>query len=75
MHTVDIEEARLDLARLVEQAVKGQPFLIAREGQPLVKVSRVESEDLSHDALSQGLLSGQALALQDGSEPDAPPAP
>ena len=46
MQTIDIEAARIDLARLVDQAVKGHSFIITREGRPLVKVSLVEGEDI-----------------------------
>ncbi|WP_419166805.1 type II toxin-antitoxin system Phd/YefM family antitoxin [Candidatus Palauibacter sp.] len=49
MRTVDIGEAKEDLVRLVREAVKNGPFIIARDGQPLVKVvpvtaARVTSE-------------------------------
>ena len=38
MRTVDIGEAQQDLARLVESAAKGEEFIIARDGKPLVKI-------------------------------------
>lgn len=38
MRTVNIHEAKTHLSRLVEQAAKGEPFIIARAGKPLVKV-------------------------------------
>jgi len=38
MRTVNMHEAKTQLSRLVEQAVKGAPFIIARAGKPLVKV-------------------------------------
>ena len=37
MHTVNIEEAAKQLSKLVDEAVNGEPFVIAREGKPLVK--------------------------------------
>ena len=38
MKTVNIHEAKTHLSRLVEQAAKGEPFIIAKAGKPLVKV-------------------------------------
>ena len=38
MKTVNIHEAKTHLSRLVDQAVKGQPFMIAKAGKLLVKV-------------------------------------
>lgn len=42
MKTVNMHEAKTHLSRLVEQAVHGEPFVIARAGKPLVKVTLVE---------------------------------
>ncbi|MHA6345445.1 type II toxin-antitoxin system Phd/YefM family antitoxin [Roseivivax sp. CAU 1761] len=41
MKTVNIHEAKTHLSRLVEAASKGQGFVIARAGKPLVQVSGV----------------------------------
>ncbi|MDE2462332.1 MAG: type II toxin-antitoxin system prevent-host-death family antitoxin, partial [Alphaproteobacteria bacterium] len=38
MRTVNIHEAKTHLSRLVEAAAKGEPFVIAKSGKPLVKV-------------------------------------
>lgn len=38
MRTVNIHEAKTHLSRLVDQAAKGEPFIIAKAGKPLVKV-------------------------------------
>ena len=43
MQTVNIHEAKTYLSRLVEAAVKGEPFIIAKAGKPLVKVVAVEA--------------------------------
>ncbi len=43
MQTVNIHEAKTHLARLVEQASKGEPFIIAKAGKPLVKVTPLDS--------------------------------
>lgn len=39
MTTVNVHEAKTQLSKLVDQAAKGQPFVIARAGKPLVKVT------------------------------------
>jgi prevent-host-death family protein len=38
MKTVNIHEAKTQLSRLVDEASKGEPFVIAKAGKPLVKV-------------------------------------
>lgn len=38
MKHVTLEEAQADLARLVEAAAKGEPFVIEAGGRPLVEV-------------------------------------
>jgi prevent-host-death family protein len=43
MTTVNIHEAKTQLSKLVDQAVKGDSFVIAKAGKPLVKVSALDS--------------------------------
>lgn len=38
MHQVNIHDAKTNLSRLIEQAVNGQPFVIAKAGKPMVTV-------------------------------------
>jgi prevent-host-death family protein len=38
MQTVNIHEAKTHLSRLVERAAKGESFVIAKAGKPMVKV-------------------------------------
>jgi prevent-host-death family protein len=42
MKTVNIHEAKTHLSRLVDGAAKGEPFVIAKAGKPLVKVVALE---------------------------------
>lgn len=42
MKTVNMHEAKTHLSRLVEAAARGEPFVIARAGRPLVKVVPLE---------------------------------
>lgn len=43
MRTVNIHEAKTHLSRLVEMAAKGESFVIARSGKPLVKVTALDA--------------------------------
>ncbi len=43
MRTVNIHQAKTSLSRLVEQAARGESFVIAKRGKPLVRVSAVEA--------------------------------
>jgi prevent-host-death family protein len=43
MRTVNIHEAKTHLSRLVEGAAKGDPFVIAKAGKPLVKVMALDA--------------------------------
>jgi prevent-host-death family protein len=43
MEIVNIHEAKTRLSRLVEQAAKGEPFIIAKAGKPLVKVTAIDA--------------------------------
>lgn len=42
METVNIHHAKTHLSRLIDKAVKGEPFIIAKAGKPLVKVEAIE---------------------------------
>jgi prevent-host-death family protein len=43
MRTVNIHEAKTHLSRLVDRAAKGEPFIIAKAGKPLVKVVSLDA--------------------------------
>ena len=43
MRTVNIHEAKTHLSRLVDAAAKGEPFIIAKAGKPLVKVVPIDA--------------------------------
>jgi prevent-host-death family protein len=45
MITVNIHEAKTHLSRLVDQAAKGEPFVIAKAGKPLVKVVALDTPE------------------------------
>ena len=43
MKTVNIHDAKTNLSKLVDAAVQGEPFVIARAGKPMVKVMQIGS--------------------------------
>ena len=43
MKTVNIHEAKTQLSRLVDRAAKGESFVIAKAGKPLVKVTALDA--------------------------------
>lgn len=45
MRVVDISEAELHLLRLVEEAARGELFVIAKAGRPMVKVVPLGPEE------------------------------
>jgi prevent-host-death family protein len=45
MTTVNIHEAKTHLSRLIERAVAGESFVIAKAGKPMVKVVRMDAPD------------------------------
>lgn len=48
MRIVDLRHARTHLSRLVEQASRGESFVIARAGVPLVKVVALDVPTDAH---------------------------
>ncbi len=43
MEIVNIHQAKTHLSRLVEQAARGEPFVIAKAGRPMVRVTAIET--------------------------------
>lgn len=43
MQSVNIHKAKTHLSRLVEEAARGEPFIIAKAGKPLVKVVALDT--------------------------------
>ena len=43
MNTVNIHEAKTQLSKLVDRAARGEAFVIAKAGKPMVKVSAVDA--------------------------------
>lgn len=64
MHTVNIHEAKTHLSRLVDQAVKGDSFIIAKAGKPLVKVTRLDAPSAER-VKKLGFMAGQIAVPDD----------
>lgn len=64
MHTVNIHEAKTHLSRLIEKAAKGEPFIIAKSGKPLVKVVAVETP-AADETRRVGFMAGQFSVPED----------
>ncbi len=43
METVNIHEAKTQLSKLVDRAARGEPFVIAKAGRPMVKVAALDA--------------------------------
>ncbi|AYQ36729.1 prevent-host-death protein [Burkholderia aenigmatica] len=44
MHTYNMHDAKTNLSRLIDEAVRaGEPFVIAKAGKPLVKVVPIDT--------------------------------
>jgi prevent-host-death family protein len=63
MNTVNIHEAKTHLSKLIQKAVDGEPFVIAKAGKPLVKVVAVDAPAARKSWL--GCLQGQFLIPDD----------
>ena len=59
MQTFNIHEAKTQLSRLVEMASKGEAFIIAKAGKPMVKVVPLESVPVPAKKSRLGFLEGQ----------------
>jgi len=64
MQTVNIHEAKTHLSRLVDRAAKGEPFVIAKAGKPLVKVVPLNAPETGQ-VKRLGFLSGQIAVPDD----------
>lgn len=70
MRSVNIHEAKTHLSRLVELAAKGEPFIIAKAGRPLVKVVPLEATDVSAGKRI-GFMDGEIRVPEDFDQMDA----
>ena len=64
MKTVNMHEAKTQLSKLVEAASRGEPFVIAKAGKPMVKVTMLEG----HAPKRLGFLAGKGRVPADFDE-------
>ena len=64
MKTINIHEAKTQLSKLVEEAHSGEPFVIAKAGRPMVKVTAL-SAPTGTQIRRLGFLSGQIQVPDD----------
>ncbi len=64
MQTYNIHDAKTQLSRLVEQAAKGESFVIAKAGKPMVKVIALDTPETSQQKRF-GFMAGQIKVPDD----------
>jgi prevent-host-death family protein len=64
MKTVNIHEAKTQLSKLVDEAVRGEPFIIAKAGKPLVKVTPLTAP-VGTEIKRLGFMTGQISVPED----------
>jgi prevent-host-death family protein len=64
MRTYNIHDAKTQLSRLVEQAAKGEPFVIAKAGKPMVKVIALHAPE-PNQIKRFGFMAGQIRVPDD----------
>ena len=64
MYTVNIHEAKTHLSELITQAMKGEPFIIAKAGKPQVLVTRLDALTVEKKQ-RLGFMQGQMLVPDD----------
>jgi prevent-host-death family protein len=71
MRIVNIHEAKTQLSRLVEQAARGEAFVIAKAGKPLVKVTALDVP-VAGERRRLGFLAGQISVPADFDQMGSP---
>lgn len=67
MKKINIHEAKTQLSKLVEEASKGESFIIAKAGKPIVKVTALSSP-ASSQVRRLGFMEGQISVPDDFDE-------
>jgi prevent-host-death family protein len=70
MRTINIRKAKTHLSRLVDQAAKGEPFVIAKAGKPLVKVIALGAPEAGQ-LKRVGFMTGQIAVPDDFDQMDS----
>ncbi len=64
MQTYNIHDAKTQLSKLVDRASKGESFVIAKAGKPMVKVMALDSPE-SSQTRRFGFMAGQIQVPDD----------
>jgi prevent-host-death family protein len=64
MRSINIHEAKTHLSKLIDKAVNGEPFIIAKSGKPMVKVVQLDAPEPG-STRRLGFLSGQIEVPED----------
>ncbi|MGA7218868.1 MAG: type II toxin-antitoxin system prevent-host-death family antitoxin [Candidatus Sulfotelmatobacter sp.] len=64
MKTVNIHQAKTQLSKLVEEAFEGEPFVIAKSGRPMVKVTALRAP-VGNEIKRLGFMAGQISVPDD----------
>lgn len=63
MTVVNVHEAKTNLSRLIEQALRGEEVVIARNGVPAVRLVQVEAGGERKPKRQGGFLKGQIVEI------------
>lgn len=66
MQTVNIHDAKTNLSKLIEKAVRGEPFIIAKAGKPMVKVVAIDQAEAGKPRI--GFMRGRLTTPDDFDE-------
>jgi len=64
MKSVNMHEAKTRPSQLVEEAARGEPFIIAKAGKPVARVTAIDSPE-SGQQKRLGFLAGQFSVPED----------
>lgn len=64
MDTYNIHDAKTHLSRLLEEVQRGKPFVIAKAGKPIARVTSIETRS-PESAVRLGFLAGQIEVPED----------
>lgn len=64
MDTVNIHDAKTHLSRLIERAARGEGFVIAKAGRPMVKVTALNAPEAGQER-RLGFMAGHARVPDD----------
>ena len=64
MKSINIHQAKTQLSKLVEEASKGESFVIAKAGKPMVKVTSLDAPE-GPEVKRLGFMAGQISVPED----------